>query len=72
VFLYDILIFFFFVYTGKTNTQGAHFVKIAFKGGWPSPPTPVFIDAAVTVIDLNKQTLKVFASLFFQFIYLSM
>ena len=45
--------------SGKTGEQGTHCVKILFKGGWPSPPTPVFVDAEVSVIDLNNQTLTV-------------
>ena len=50
---------FFYFLVGKTNEQGAHYIKILFKGGWPSPPTPVFVDAEVVVTDLNNQVMNV-------------
>lgn len=49
----------FIIIIGKTGEEGTHCVRIKFKGGWPDPPTPVFIDANVTVFDINKQPLHV-------------
>lgn len=50
---------------GKTGEDGTHSVKVLFKGGWPAPPTPVFIDANVTVLDLNNVPLHVRAFIYF-------
>eukprot|EP01132_Coremiostelium_polycephalum_P005234 gene5234-6515_t len=43
---------------GRTSENGTHAIKINFNGKVPNPPTPVFIDTAVDITDINNQVIN--------------
>ncbi|KYQ91426.1 Ras GTPase domain-containing protein [Tieghemostelium lacteum] len=44
--------------SGRTDDDGLHTIKVQFNGKKPSPPTPVFIDTNVDVVDINNEMIS--------------